>query len=309
VVFLMLPLIEASSNGSKPGWWRLPIGVVLLMLFFAWEYRLESRDGAPLLSPKLLAIRGYSVGTAIGLTFYAGFTGIFLSFALFFQQGLKLTPLHGALDTIVFVITSAVLAVVCGRIVHRFGQPMVVVGCLATSVGLFVTALLIRHVTAGNAAAELFAPLLLAGIGAGMVITPNQTLTMHSVPRTDGGTAAGGFQTGQRIGTAMGTAVAGSLFFGRLTSSLSSGSGAAGGSAPGTSGAGASGASGTIPQAAAQVAKVTASYQHAAQASLFGSAALIGLAFVIALVDVLVRHRAPVAEDAGLIPAASAGTA
>ncbi|HWG25584.1 MFS transporter [Actinospica sp.] len=330
MVFLMLPLIEASSSGSKPGWWRLPIGVVLVAAFFAWEYRLESRGGAPLLSPKLLAIRGYSVGTAIGLTFYAGFTGIFLSFALFFQQGLKLTPLHGAMDTIVFVITSAVMAIICGRIVHRFGQRMVVVGCLCTAVGLFLTALLIRHVTAGNAAADLFAPLLLAGFGAGMVITPNQTLTMHSVPRTDGGTAAGGFQTGQRIGTAIGAAVGGSLFFGRLTSSLSGGSKPAGGSSPGASGStggsfpgasgsgstggsfpGASGsAGGSFPGSANlhQAANLTASYQHAAQVSLFGSAGLIALAFVIALVDVLVRHRTSTAEETALVPSAQAGT-
>jgi MFS family permease len=304
VVFVMLPLIEASSSGAKPGWWRLPVGVVLLAAFFAWEHRLESRGGAPLLSPKLLAIRGYSVGTAIGLTFYAGFTGIFLSFALFFQQGLKLTPLHGALDTVVFVITSAACAIVSGRVVHRFGQPMVAAGCLAAAVGLFLTALLIRHATAGDAAGELFAPLLLAGLGAGLVITPNQTLTMHSVPRTAGGTAAGGFQTGQRIGTAIGTALAGSLFFNELTRSLSAakqGTAAAGGGGfPSAAGSAAS-----LDPAA--TAGLVAGYQHAAQVSLFGSAGLIALACVIAVADVLVAHRAPAASEGALVPAAEAG--
>jgi EmrB/QacA subfamily drug resistance transporter len=301
VVFVMLPLIEASSSGSKPGWWRLPIGVVLLAAFFAWEHRLESRGGNPLLSPKLLGIRGYAVGTAIGLTFYAGFTGIFLSFALFFQQGLKLTPLHGALDTIVFVIVSATCAVISGRVVHRFGQPMVAVGCLAAAVGLFLTALLIRHATASDAAAVLFAPLLLAGLGAGLVITPNQTLTMHSVPRSEGGTAAGGFQTGQRIGTAMGTALAGSLFFSALTGSHTvAGPGA--GSQP-AGGFPTSGGSG-IPNAAIDL---VAGYQHAAQVSLFGSAGLIALACVIAAADVLVPHRVATTDSAALVPAAEAG--
>jgi EmrB/QacA subfamily drug resistance transporter len=287
VVLVMLPLIEDEGSSPEPGWWRLPVGVVLLAAFFAWEYRLGSRGGAPLLSPKLLAVRGYSVGTAIGLTFYAGFTGIFLSFSLFFQQGLKLTPLHGALDTIVFVITSAVFAVICGRVVHRFGQPMVALGCLTAALGLFLTALLIRHATAGDAAGELFAPLLLAGFGAGLVITPNQTLTMHSVPRTEGGTAAGGFQTGQRIGTAIGTALAGSLFFGELSRSRPSAA-----------------ASGGLHQAV----NLTANYQHAAQVSLFGSAGLLALAFVIALVDVLVPHRTPAPKDVALVPAAEAGS-
>lgn len=323
LVFVMLPLIEESSNGAKPGWWRLPIGLVLLVAFFVWEYRLESRGGEPLLSPKLLAIRGYAVGTGIGLTFYAGFTGIFLSFALFFQQGLKLTPLHGAMDTIVFVITSAVLAIICGRMVHRFGQPMVVVGCAAAAVGLFLTAVLIRNATASNAAGELFTPLLLAGFGAGLVITPNQTLTMHSVPRTDGGTAAGGFQTGRRIGTAIGTALAGSLFFGELSRSrpsFSSSQGVsqgAGSQAPTNFPQGSTGGTGQIPNPslaaghvanAHQAVSLTAGYQHAAEVSLLGSAGLIALAFVIALVDVLVPHRTPTPEAAALVPAAEAGT-
>jgi EmrB/QacA subfamily drug resistance transporter len=306
VVFVMLPLIEASSSGAKPGWWRLPIGVVLLAAFFVWEYRLEGRGGSPLLSPKLLAIRAYAVGTAIGLTFYAGFTGIFLAFAQFFQQGLRVTPLQGAVDTIVFVATSAVSAIVCGRLVQRFGQPMVLLGCLATAAGMLLTALQISHATASNAAGELFLPLLVAGLGAGLVITPNQTLTMHSVSRSDGGMAAGGFQTGQRIGTAIGTAVAGSLFFSALAGAhlanpFAGGSTASAGGAPP---AGGQGAAAGLQQAAAAIP----TYQHAAEVSLLGSAGLLGLAFVIALVDVVVPHRAPAVNDVVLPRTAEAGS-
>jgi EmrB/QacA subfamily drug resistance transporter len=268
VVLIMLPLIEAESATSKPGWWRAVVGAVLLAGFFGWEFRLERRDGAPLLSPKLLAIRGYSAGTGIGLTFYAGFTGIFLTFSLYFQQGLKLTPLHGAMETIVFVITSTVFAIVSGRVVNRFGQRMVVVGCLAASVGLLITALMLRHATQGDVFGEIFGPLVLAGFGSGLVITPNQTLTMHSVPRTEGGMAAGGFQTGQRLGTAMGTALAGSLYFGEL-------------------------------------ARSHGNFHEAAQLSLFGSAGMIGLTFLIALTELVVPHRAP-AREPTLVHAAGA---
>lgn len=174
----------------------------------------------------------------------------------------------GLYGAVAGISTVAVCAVVSGRVVHRFGQPMVVVGCLAAAIGLFTTALMLRHATSGDAFGELLGPLLLAGIGSGLVVTPNQTLTMQSVPRTDAGIAAGGFQTGQRIGTAMGTALAGSLFFGEL-------------------------------------ARSHGDFHQAAELSLFGSACMIALTFLIALADVVLPHRA-LSTETPLVHAAGA---
>jgi MFS family permease len=58
--------------------------------------------------------------------------------------------------------------------------------------------------------------LLVAGIGDGLVIPSNQTHTLAEVPPTEGGSAAGVMQTGQRIGSAIGMAAA-SVFFAALT--------------------------------------------------------------------------------------------
>jgi len=60
------------------------------------------------------------------------------------------------------------------------------------------------------------APLLLAGLGSGLVITPNQTLTLAEVPVDQAGSAAGMLQTSQRIGAAAGIAGIGAIFFGAL---------------------------------------------------------------------------------------------
>jgi MFS family permease len=62
---------------------------------------------------------------------------------------------------------------------------------------------------AGFAAAV---PLLIAGVGGGMVISPNTTLTLEQVPTRMAGVAGGALQTGQRIGTAIGVAVLASMF-------------------------------------------------------------------------------------------------
>jgi MFS family permease len=62
------------------------------------------------------------------------------------------------------------------------------------------------------------APLLLAGVGSGLVIAPNLTLTLSQVPVVGGGSAAGTLQTGQRVGSAIGIAAVGSVFFAQLAS-------------------------------------------------------------------------------------------
>ena len=62
-------------------------------------------------------------------------------------------------------------------------------------------------------------PLLVAGVGSGLVISPNQTLTLANVPVQRAGSAGGVIQTGQRMGTAAGIALVGSVYFATLSSS------------------------------------------------------------------------------------------
>jgi hypothetical protein len=47
-----------------------------------------------------------------------------------------------------------------------------------------------------------------AGCGCGFVISADQTLTLHEITRANAGVAAGVYETGQRIGTALGTKLA-----------------------------------------------------------------------------------------------------
>ena len=55
-----------------------------------------------------------------------------------------------------------------------------------------------------------------AGAGGGLVISPNQTLTLAEVPVSEGGVAGSLAQVGQRVGTAIGVAAVSSTFFSTL---------------------------------------------------------------------------------------------
>jgi MFS family permease len=73
--------------------------------------------------------------------------------------------------------------------------------------------LFLRFFASDAAAVATIAPLLLAGLGGGMVTSPNITLTLQSVPVRMAGAAGGALQTGQRIGSSIGTAALAGVFY------------------------------------------------------------------------------------------------
>ena len=209
---LLLPLVEHSGSP----WFLLALAPVLLALFVFWENWYRERGHAPLVNLRLLRIRSYSFGTLLGLLYFGGFTSIFFVLAVYFQRGLGYTPLGAGLAMTPFAVGSAVSSGFSGRIVHRLGRTLVIIGLVVALAGLLATNLLLSVHLGPDAGLITAVPLLLAGIGSGLVISPNQTVTLSEVDTAHGGTAAGVQQTAQRIGTALGTAAASGLFFSAL---------------------------------------------------------------------------------------------
>jgi EmrB/QacA subfamily drug resistance transporter len=219
VLCLLLPLVDAADGGLARLWPLSALAVVLLAGFAWWEAKTVRRGRQPLLDPQLVHIAGYVPGLAIGLVYFIGFTGIWLVLALFFQDGLGYSPLRSGLAVTPFALGVAVSAVLAGRLVSRVGRWLTVTGLTMTAVGLAVTALVLRHVGGDQAAWAAAGPLLLGGLGGGMVTSPNVTLTLESVPVQMAGAAGGALQTAQRIGSAIGTALLASVFYRVLTGS------------------------------------------------------------------------------------------
>ncbi|GDY33603.1 MFS transporter [Gandjariella thermophila] len=220
VLLVLLPMVEAEGGRAAVPWWLVAVGIAVLAGFVAWERRYARRGRSPLVEPDLLRTRSYVLGTALGTVYFAGFTGIFFALALFFQFGLGYSPLASGLGVTSFALGSTGAATVGGRLVGDLGRKVVVLGLALAAAGLASTDLALRFVPSGAAAGWAAAlPLLVAGVGTGLTITPNQTLTLAAVPPRIGGTAAGVLQTGQRVGTALGIAAMGLVFFGVLAAS------------------------------------------------------------------------------------------
>nr|WP_264159751.1 MFS transporter [Actinomadura montaniterrae] len=219
ITAVILPLIQAEGAGRSVPWTRVGLGVVLLACFVAWERDYGRRKGTPLVDLHLLHHRPYAIGAIIGVVYFAGYTGLVFVLSLYFQQGLGYSALAAGAAGAPFSIGSSASAALSGRVTYRFGRPLVVAGTLTVVLALTAVGLLIRLDGGTWTWAVLAGPLLIAGVGSGMVIGPNLTLALQHVPPAQGGTTAAVLQTGQRLGSAFGLAVVASTFLGALATS------------------------------------------------------------------------------------------
>lgn len=214
ILALMLPLVLAEGGGVGRVWWLFPAGAFVLFAFARWERRVARRGGHPLLEPGLLTeTRGYVTGAGLAALYFVGFSGVWLVFALFFQNGLGFSPLMSGLAVTPFAVGSATAAAVAGRLVDRLGRLLTVWGLVAVMLGLGTTALVLWLAPSDRAAWFAAPALLVGGLGSGCVISPNITMTLRDVPVRMAGAAGGALQTGQRLGGAVGTAALPGLFY------------------------------------------------------------------------------------------------
>ncbi len=219
VVVLLLPFVQEQQWKGSAKWLLVPVAAVLLVAFLLWERRYAARAHEPLVDLSLFRLRSYSFGTGLILLYFAGFTPLFFVFTLFLQVGLKYSALTAGLATMPFALGSAVSAALSGRAVSRIGRPLVALGLVLVALGLFGTFVAAGVAPKDGTGLAMVVPLLIAGIGGGLVIAPNQTLTLAEVPVEHAGTAGGLLQTSQRIGAAVGIAAVGSVFFAHIASS------------------------------------------------------------------------------------------
>ncbi len=213
VLCVLFPIVQSDAGGLQRFWWLFLPAAPLGYAFLRWERRRVAVGRAPLVDLRLFTVTpGYAAGMAIGAVYFCGFAGIWLVFAVFFQDGLGYSPLESGLSVTPFALGSAVSAWLAGRLVDRWGRRLTIAGLAAVAVGLGTVGLLTLLVEPAHLLLWITPPLLVAGVGGGAVIAPNTTITLSCVPTRMAGVASGVLQTGQRVGTAIGVAVLAALF-------------------------------------------------------------------------------------------------
>ena len=217
LIALLVPLIEGQDKGW-PAWTfiTLAAGVLLIVAFAFWEKRIE--DDNPMVPPHLFSHPAFTGGTILALVYFAAFTSIFFTISLLWQAGLGHTALESGVVGVPFAIGSIIGASQSNRLSqrlgshgarrrHRDGRRRAWSRCGS----------ILRFVPAADLVNwDLLLPLLVAGIGSGLFIAPNAQFIVATVNRSEAGAASGVISVMQRVGSAIGIAVIGSVLFGTL---------------------------------------------------------------------------------------------
>ena len=176
----------------------------------------KRRGEDPLLKPGLLAQPSFSAGAIFAIVYFARFTSVFFTISILWQEGLARSALMTGLVAVPFSFGSLVSAAVSDKLSARMGRMVLVTGCAMVGIGLALAALVVHLTAPVPDGWYLVGPLLFAGLGSGMVIAPNQDFVLARVPRQEAGTASAILGTAQRLGSAIGIAVIGTVLFGTL---------------------------------------------------------------------------------------------
>jgi EmrB/QacA subfamily drug resistance transporter len=217
LLLLLIPLVEGQEIGW-PLWTYLCLILALPVLYalWRWENVQERRGKEPLLATHILRESSFAAGSLLALVYFASFTSIFFTLSILWQEGLSRGALATGLAIVPFAVGSMIAASQSDKVSARIGRWVLVIGCSLLAIGLILV-LLALHLGGANISAwALTIPLFIGGIGNGLFIAPNQDFILASVPRQDAGSASGMLATAQRVGSALGIATVGTLFFSNI---------------------------------------------------------------------------------------------
>jgi EmrB/QacA subfamily drug resistance transporter len=197
---------------AEQGWFAsqtLVLGAVslaLVGLFIARQARIEN----PLMPLRLFRSANVSGANVVQALVVAGMFGMFFMGALYLQLVLGYDPFEVGLAFLPATIAMGTMSLkVSDRVNLRFGPRAVLFPALgAIGVGLLLMA---RTPVDGAFLADIFAPMVLMGLGAGLAFPALMTLAMSGVEMEDSGLASGLVNTSVQVGGAIGLAVLATL--------------------------------------------------------------------------------------------------
>ncbi|MFF9060938.1 MFS transporter [Streptomyces sp. NPDC014882] len=200
--------------GFAPTLFVIAAGAAVLALFRVRERRREARGQDPLVHLSLLGRPALSSGLMTLLSQNLILLGLFFAIPLYlqvvqgfdaFQTGLRLLPVS---------VTMLAASLGAARIGRRVGPRRVVRGALLTLLGSVVW--LLATIDPAIDDAQFFGAMALLGLGMGLLASQLGNVVQSSVGEQERSEVGGLQFTAQNLGSALGTALIGSILIGSL---------------------------------------------------------------------------------------------
>ncbi|MDH6703470.1 EmrB/QacA subfamily drug resistance transporter [Kitasatospora sp. MAA19] len=216
----LLMLIYPLTHGREAGWplWgylSMAGSLPVFALFVAYEKAKTRRDGSPLVELSLFRVKSFAAGIGVQLAFGVVCGIFFLVWTLYMQVGLGWSPLKAGSTGIPFslaVSTAAGLSV--QKLVPRFGRRVLQTGALVMAAGVLTYIWEADRYGTAIASWQMVLPLVVMGLGMGLIVAPITDAILAEVPREHAGSASGLINTVQQMGNALGLGLVSVAFFG-----------------------------------------------------------------------------------------------
>ncbi|WP_040161146.1 MFS transporter [Nigerium massiliense] len=224
-------IVFGLIEGSQLGWWTpredlvagpfvwtatapvsaapvaLILGAVLFALFLGWEARTARRGRAVILDLALFSVPTFSWGVVAAAMVAVGEFGLVFVMPLYLVFVTGLDPMGAGLVLAAMAIGAFLSGAAARHVAARFGAPRtVVLGLALEVVGTAFTALVLGP---GTSPTLVAATMAVYGFGLGLASAQLTSTVMVGVPVEQSGSASATQSTVRQVGSALGTALAG----------------------------------------------------------------------------------------------------
>lgn len=212
--FLTLIVYPLTQVGEQ-GWTNsilltLACSVLFLLLFVVHEKRVVKQGETPLIDMEVFKYKNLSVGAIVAFLFYS--SGVFfLALGVYLQESAGLSTLNAGAAIIPFGIGFMLSSLLAPIITKYLDNRILNLGLFSFGMGFGLLILALNY--SSEPGLLFYAALFVCGLGMGTTLSSIVRISLVGIAHRFAGLAAGVINSALQIGSAIGVAALGSLFF------------------------------------------------------------------------------------------------
>lgn len=203
--------IDFPENTTSPVAYAFAISVVSLVALYLVETRLSKKGSSPLIDFGLFRIKTFGLGSFAGLIISLGEFGLLFTLPLFMQSVLGWSAVGAGGILASLALGSFISAPIAGQLANKKSPRFVLqLGLVLEIIGIIGLSAMLSPTQSGW---SIGAWLVVYGMGVGFATAQLTGLILSDIPVEKSGQASGTQSTARQIGSAMGTAILGTIVF------------------------------------------------------------------------------------------------